>query len=87
MISYDPFWEKLKESKLNSYRLIRYYNISPGQLSRIRSNKYISTKTVEHLCEILKCQPDEIMKVTFPLEQEEKYKDLLSKLHNIEFEL
>lgn len=85
LISYSPFWKKLKESNLNSYRLIRYHNISPAQLTRIRSNMYISTRTVERLCMILKCQPGDIMEIILPIEQEEKYKDLLSDLQKIEF--
>ncbi len=86
MISYDPFWKMLKERKLNSYRLIRYHNISPAQLTRIRSNMYISTRTIERLCYILKCQPGDIMEMHLPMEQEEKYKDLLEELQNLSLE-
>lgn len=63
MISYGPFWTTLKDKGLNQYRLIRYYNFSPGQLTRIRRGEYISTHTVERLCEILKCDVGDIMEV------------------------
>lgn len=60
MISYKPFWQTLENSRLNQYQLIRYYGISPGQLDRIRKNMYISTRTIERLCDILNCNPQDI---------------------------
>lgn len=63
MVSYEPFWNMLKVRDLNQYRLIRYYDFSPGQLTRIKRNMYISTRTVERLCEILHCQPGDIMEI------------------------
>lgn len=68
MISYEPFWKTLEQRGLNQYRLIRYYKVSPAQLTRIRKNMYISTRVVERLCDILNCQPEDIMEVV--LEEE-----------------
>lgn len=62
MISYAPFWETLKRKGITQYQLINKYHISAGQLSRMRSNSYISTHTVDTLCEILDCQVEDIIK-------------------------
>lgn len=62
MISYDPFWETLKRKGITQYQLINKYHISAGQLSRMRSNSYISTHTVDILCQILDCPVEDIMK-------------------------
>ena len=64
MISYRPFWETLKRKGITQYQLINKYHISAGQLSRMRSDSYISTHTVDVLCEILDCQVEDILKYT-----------------------
>lgn len=63
MISFDPLWATLKEKGVTQYQLINVYHISAGQLSRLRSNSHVSTHTLEKLCEILKCNIEDI--VTF----------------------
>lgn len=61
LISYDRFWITLKEKGISQYQLINQYKISAGQLSRMRANSYISTHTVDVLCNILDCKVEDIM--------------------------
>ena len=61
MISYAPLWTTLKAKNISQYQLINTYNISAGQLSRLRANSYISTHTVDKLCDILHCKVEDIM--------------------------
>lgn len=61
MISYKPFWRPLKRKGITQYQLINKFHISAGQLSRMRLNNYISTHTVDVLCQILDCQVEDIM--------------------------
>ncbi len=61
MISYEPLWHTLKEKNISQYQLIKQYGFSSGQLSRLRANQYISTHTVEVLCEILDCNVQDVM--------------------------
>lgn len=61
MIVYDPIWKTIKEKKLNQYRLIRYYGISPGVIDRLKKNVPLSTKTIDNLCSILECKIEGIM--------------------------
>lgn len=61
MIIYDRLWETMRTKKISQYRLIKYYHISSGQLSRLRKNMYVSTHTIDVLCTILNCSVEEIM--------------------------
>lgn len=61
MISYQPLWYTLKEKNISQYDLIKRYNISTGQLDRLRKNNPVSTATIDNLCTILHCGVSEIM--------------------------
>lgn len=60
MISYEPLWTTLKAKNISQYQLIHKYNISAGQLSRLRSNANVSTHTLDVLCAILDCRLEDI---------------------------
>lgn len=61
MIVYDKLWATMKEKGITQYNLIKDYHISAGQLSRLRKNDNVSTHTIDVLCEILDCQPGDLM--------------------------
>lgn len=61
MITYEPFWETLKSRNISQYTLIKKYNVSTGQLSRLRANNYVSTHTIDMLCQILDCEVQDII--------------------------
>lgn len=61
MISYDPLWETMKTRGVSQYRLIKNYGVSSGQINRLKKNAYVSTHTIEMLCEILNCRVEDIM--------------------------
>ena len=56
MINYDPLWETMKTRGVSQYRLIKNYGVSSGQINRLKKNAYVSTHTIEMLCEILGCR-------------------------------
>ena len=60
MIVYDKLWITLKQKGISQYKLIKLYNVSPGQLDRLRKNENVSTHTLNLLCEILDCELDDI---------------------------
>lgn len=51
----------MKEKGISQYSLIKNYHISAGQLSRLRSNSFVSTHTIDTLCNILDCRVEDIM--------------------------
>lgn len=60
MIVYDKLWDTLKERGISQYKLIKEYQISSGQLDRLRKNENVSTYTLNQLCKILNCRLEEI---------------------------
>ena len=62
MISYDNLWNILKEKGITQYALIKHYNVSPGQITRLKRNESVSTHTIDVFCRILNCEVGEIMK-------------------------
>ena len=61
MISYDNLWKTMKEKGISQYALIKHYNVSPGQITRLKRNESVSTHTIEMFCKILKCNVENIM--------------------------
>ena len=62
MISYDNLWNVMKEKGITQYMLIKRYNISPGQITRLKRNESVSTHTIEMFCRILSWEVGDIMK-------------------------
>ena len=63
IVSYDRLWETRKRSNISQYRLIKYYGVSAGQIGRLKKNMYVSTHTIDMLCNILRCNVEDVMEV------------------------
>ena len=61
MIRYDKLWETMKERKISQYDLYTHYNVNRAQLDRLRKNGNVQTNTIDKLCNILKCNVEDIM--------------------------
>lgn len=61
MISYAKLWDLMQKKGISQYALIKTYNISPGQITRLKRNESVSTHTIEHFCRILGCDVGDIM--------------------------
>ena len=61
MIIYDKLWETMKEKGITQYALIKKYNISPAQITRLKRNESVSTHTIDIFCDILDCKVEDIM--------------------------
>ena len=66
MITFEPLWDTLKEKGISQYKLIKEYNISTGQLDRLRKNGNVNTYTLNQLCKILQCKLEDIAIYTDP---------------------
>ena len=62
MISFENLWEMMKVKGISQYTLIKRYNVSPGQITRLKRNESVSTHTIEMFCKILDCKVEDIMK-------------------------
>ena len=56
----------MEEKGITKYKLIKQYGFSNGTIDRLRNNEHISTITLEKLCLILDCTPNEIIEITNP---------------------
>ncbi|MBE7091791.1 MAG: helix-turn-helix transcriptional regulator [Clostridiales bacterium] len=61
MISYDILWQTMKEKGVTQYTLIKKYNVSPAQITRLKRNESVSTHTIETFCKILNCKVEDVM--------------------------
>lgn len=56
MITYDPFWETLKQKGITQYKLLNDYNFSHGTLSALKQNKSITMATLNSLMNMLEIE-------------------------------
>lgn len=61
MISFEPFWETLRNKGITTYQLTVKMGISSHTLSRIKHNRPMTTAMLDRLCEVLECGIDGIM--------------------------
>ena len=61
MISFENLWKVMQERGVSQYALIKKYNVSPGQITRLKRNESVSTHTIEVFCKILDCDVGDIM--------------------------
>lgn len=63
MFNYDPLWETMKKKGITQYQLIKEYHFSTDTLDSLRKNKSVTVSTLETLCRLLDCEPNDILKI------------------------
>lgn len=61
MISYDPLWNTMKARNITTYTLIYKLGFSPNTIHNLKHNKSITIYTLEKLCSVLNCTPNDIL--------------------------
>ena len=61
MISYKPLWQTMKDRGVTTYTLIYKKGISAYTVTNLKRNKSITMNTMEKLCDILHCTPNDIV--------------------------
>lgn len=69
MINYDNCWKTMSERGITKYALIYHYGMSSNTLRRMSKGEPITTSTINELCLILHCRPEDIL--TYELTEEE----------------
>ena len=64
MISYEPLWKTMKDRGITTYTLIYKNGISAYTITNLKRNKSITMNTLEKLCSILNCAPNDIVTFT-----------------------
>lgn len=70
MINYDNCWETMSKRGITKYALIYRYGLSSNTLRRMAHGMPITTSTINELCLILHCRPEDIL--SFEVTDEEK---------------
>ena len=60
MVSYEPLWRTMEEKKITTYALINKHGIPSKTIYNLKHNKPTTTTTIETLCQILDCTPNDI---------------------------
>ena len=59
MIDYTPLWNTMKEKDISQYDLLNH-GIDKRTLQRLRTDQNITALTIEKLCRILHCTPNDL---------------------------
>lgn len=62
MISYEPFWNTIKQKGESTYSLIYKHGISSATIDRMKKGKGITTQKIDDFCYILNCNVEDIIK-------------------------
>lgn len=60
MIDYSPLWKTMKEKNISQYHLLQN-GIDNKTLDSLKKNKNITMLTVEKLCSIIGCTPNDVV--------------------------
>ena len=63
MISYNPLWNTMKKKEISQYKLLMS-GIDNKTLDALKKGKNITLLTLEKLCLILDCTPNDIVEFT-----------------------
>ena len=60
IIDYSPLWQTMQKKNITQYQLLKS-GIDNKTLDSLKKNKNVTLLTVEKLCKILDCQPNDIV--------------------------
>ena len=60
MIDYSPLWKTMEKRNITQYYLVNN-GIDYRTMHQLRNNKNITALTIEKLCRILDCTPNDIL--------------------------
>jgi DNA-binding Xre family transcriptional regulator len=60
MIVFDKLWETMDKKGVSTYKLREECGIDSKTVRRLRANENIETKTLDKLCEFLRCKLSDI---------------------------
>ncbi len=63
MFDYSPLWETMKVRGITQYQLIKA-GVDKKMMERLRKNKNITVSSLEKICKILDCTPNDVVRFT-----------------------
>lgn len=62
--SYEPLWKTMKDRGITTYTLTYKKGFSAYTITNLKRNKSITMNTLEKLCDVLECTPNDIIEFT-----------------------
>lgn len=84
-IRYKDILPKLKAIGVSTYWLRKARILTPSTVTRIRENRPISTQAIDIICNLLHCQPNDIMEIEYDRLPEECSNMDIATLMKMEF--
>lgn len=63
IIDYSPLWQTMEKNGITQYKLLKS-GIDNRTLDSLKNNRNITMLTLEKLCKIIGCEPNDIVKFT-----------------------
>lgn len=63
MLDYSPMWETMEQKEISQYSLLKA-GIDNKTLDSLKKGKNITLLTLEKICQILQCTPNDVVKFT-----------------------
>lgn len=60
MIRFEKLWKTMEKQGISTYQLREKCGIDSKTIRRLRANDNMETKTLNKLCEVLKCKLEDI---------------------------
>ena len=61
MLDYSPLWETMRKKHISQYSLLKA-GIDNKTLDSLKKGKNITLLTLERICAVLDCTPDEVVR-------------------------
>jgi len=61
MIRFAKLWKLLDERNISQYDLVTKYHVSASRLYQLRHNNNVRTVTIDKICKVLNCKPEDIL--------------------------
>ena len=71
IISYDPLWKTMKKKGISQYKLINE-GIDNKTLDSLKKGGNITMRTLENICRILDCNPNQVVRFVSDKENNNK---------------
>ena len=56
-------WKTMEKRGITQYDLYTHHNVNRSQINRLRQNQNVEVNTIDKLCNILKCNVEDIMEI------------------------
>ncbi len=79
MIKYDKLINLFKERGINGYTIKKNKIIGQATFKKILEGGHVDTRTIDHLCKYLNCQPGDIMEYVPDEEQKGDFENEIER--------